>query len=117
MWHDVIVYFLSVDICLLHSVANCLPHVLSITYFMCCRHSLLHCCRHCLLHCVAVIAYFIMLPSLLTSSLQCRQHYLRCCLLLVLAYKRGSDLIHCNTFFIYLSIFLFISIFLIIILH
>ena len=69
MWHDVIVYFLSVDICLLHSVANCLPHVLPITYFMCCRHSLLHC--------VAVIAYFIVLPSLLTS-LCCRHCLLHC---------------------------------------
>ena len=82
--------------------------VLPIAYLMCCRHRLLHC--------VVVIAYFIVLPSLLTLSLQCRQHYLKCCLLLVLAYKKWSDLIHCNTFlFTYLYIFIYKS--LIIILH
>ena len=103
MWHDVIVYFLSVDICLLHRVANCLPHMLPITYFMCCRHSLLHC--------VNVIAYFILLPSLLTSSLQCRQHYIRCCLLLVLAYKRCQIVFTATPFYlpIYIPLYLHIS--------
>ena len=70
MWHDVIVYFLSVDICLLHSVANCLPHVLPITYFMWCRHSLLQCVAVIAHFIVAVIAYFIIaMPSALPKVL------------------------------------------------